>query len=123
MRFKGKSSAQDNDKNQELNDRAVRLGSYIVEHEATVRGAALAFGISKSTVHKDISVRLPAIHDGLYRQVRDIIEKNKQERHIRGGLATKRKYEKQRQFSDRAPAAPHAAQMPRGKLKKTAFPP
>lgn len=79
-----------------LDDRAVRLGTYIIEHEATVRSTAAAFGISKSTVHKDISVRLPALHAGLYEQVRDIIEKNKQERHIRGGLATKRKYERQR---------------------------
>ncbi len=79
---------------QALDDRAVRLGAYIAEHEATVRSAAKAFGISKSTVHKDISVRLPALHHGLYLQVRSIIERNKQERHIRGGLATKRKYER-----------------------------
>ena len=77
-----------------LDDRAVRLGTYIAEHEATVRSTAAAFGISKSTVHKDITVRLPMLHAGLYAQVRDIIEKNKQERHIRGGLATKRKYER-----------------------------
>ena len=79
-----------------LDDRALELGSYIAEHGATVRQAARAFGISKSTVHKDISVRLPALHSALYAQVRSIIEKNKQERHIRGGLATKRKYESRR---------------------------
>lgn len=76
-----------------LDDRALRLGSYIAEHSATVRSTAAVFGISKSTVHKDITVRLPRLHAGLSAQVREIIEKNKQERHIRGGLATKRKYE------------------------------
>ena len=81
---------------QALDDRAMRLGTYIAEHEATVRSTAKVFGISKSTVHKDISVRLPALHAGLYERVREITEKNKQERHIRGGLATKRKYERQR---------------------------
>lgn len=75
-----------------LDDRALRLGTYIAEHGATVRQTAAVFGISKSTVHKDISARLPHLHAGLYAQVRGIIEKNKQERHIRGGLATKRKY-------------------------------
>ncbi|HAG12634.1 MAG TPA: stage III sporulation protein D [Ruminococcus sp.] len=87
---------------QALDDRAVRLGMYIAEHQATVRSTAAVFGISKSTVHKDITVRLPAVHAGLYAQVRGIIEKNKQERHIRGGLATKRRYEqarRQRNFS------------------------
>lgn len=81
---------------QALDERAVQLGTYIAEHGATVRSTAAVFGISKSTVHKDITVRLPALHAGLYAQVRDIIEKNKQERHIRGGLATKRRYEQQR---------------------------
>ncbi|MBR6717747.1 MAG: sporulation transcriptional regulator SpoIIID [Oscillospiraceae bacterium] len=79
-----------------LDDRALRLGSYIAEHGATVRSTAAVFGISKSTVHKDITVRLPLLHAGLYAQVREIIETNKQERHIRGGLATKRKYERAR---------------------------
>ena len=81
---------------QALDERAVQLGTYIAEHEATVRSAAAVFGISKSTVHKDVTVRLPALHAELYERVRDIIEKNKQERHIRGGLATKRRYEEQR---------------------------
>jgi len=79
-----------------LDDRAVQLGMYIAEHGATVRSTAKVFGISKSTVHKDITVRLPELHSGLAAQVRSIIERNKQERHIRGGLATKAKYEKQR---------------------------
>ena len=79
-----------------IDDRALMLGAYIAEHAATVRSTAAVFGISKSTVHKDITTRLPRLHAGLSAQVHAIIEKNKQERHIRGGLATKRKYEKQR---------------------------
>ena len=79
-----------------LGERAIRLGEYIIAHEATVRSAAKAFGISKSTVHKDISAKLPLLHYGLYEQVKVIMEKNKQERHIRGGMATKRKYENQK---------------------------
>lgn len=75
------------------NDRAVILGQYILENNATVRAAAKKFGISKSTVHKDVSERLPKIQPQLYPEVKKILEKNKQERHIRGGMATKRKYE------------------------------
>ena len=86
---------------EDLGARALRLGSYIAEHGATVRSTAAVFGVSKSTVHKDITVRLPAVHAGLYAQVRDIIETNKQERHIRGGLATKRKYEREKQCRSR----------------------
>ncbi len=74
------------------NDRAIELGSYIVEHCATVRAAAGQFGISKSTVHKDVSERLPEIRPQLAAQVREILQRNKEERHIRGGLATKEKY-------------------------------
>lgn len=73
--------------------RAVLLGQYILENKATVRAAAKKFGISKSTVHKDVTERLGKEDRELYAQVRDILEINKQERHIRGGLATKRKYE------------------------------
>ena len=73
-------------------DRAVTLGIYILEHRATVRAAASKFGISKSTVHKDVSERLPHIRPDLAKQVHEILVLNKQERHIRGGLATKRKY-------------------------------
>lgn len=68
------------------------LGRYIIENRATVRGTAKKFGISKSTVHKDVSERLKQEAPELYAQVKDILEINKQERHIRGGLATKRKY-------------------------------
>ncbi len=73
--------------------RAVILGQFIIENKATVRSAAKKFGISKSTVHKDVSERLPKIDSALYAQVKDILEINKQERHIRGGLATKLKYQ------------------------------
>ena len=69
--------------------RAVVLGRYIAENKATVRSAAGKFGISKSTVHKDVSERLKTENPALYLQVKDI---NKRERHIRGGLATKKKY-------------------------------
>ncbi len=74
------------------NDRAIALGCYIVDHCATVRAAAGQFGISKSTVHKDVSERLPEIRPQLAAQVREILQRNKEERHIRGGLATKEKY-------------------------------
>ncbi|MBR5684460.1 MAG: sporulation transcriptional regulator SpoIIID [Ruminococcus sp.] len=73
--------------------RAVMLGKFITENKATVRAAAKYFGISKSTVHKDVSERLRTDDPELYAKVKDILEINKQERHIRGGLATKRKYE------------------------------
>ncbi|MCD8187257.1 MAG: sporulation transcriptional regulator SpoIIID [Ruminococcus sp.] len=74
------------------NQRAVILGQYIIENKATVRAAAKKFGISKSTVHKDVSERLPKVNPALYAQIKDILEINKQERHIRGGMATKLKY-------------------------------
>lgn len=83
---------------EELCDRAVILGQYIIENNATVRSAAKAFGISKSTVHKDVSERLSKIHPQLYPEVKKILEKNKQERHIRGGMATKKKYEQMKKF-------------------------
>lgn len=79
------------------NERAIQLGEYIIETESTVRGAAAQFGISKSTVHKDLQERLPKISPSLYPQVRSVLDKNKQERHIRGGLATKHKYEVKKQ--------------------------
>jgi putative DeoR family transcriptional regulator (stage III sporulation protein D) len=75
-----------------IEKRACDLAVYLIETGATVRAAAQHFGISKSTVHKDLSFRLPGINPGLYRQVRQILDLNKQERHIRGGLATRRKY-------------------------------
>jgi len=72
--------------------RAVMLGRFITDNKTTVRAAAKHFGISKSTVHKDVSERLRTEDPELYARVKDILEINKQERHIRGGLATKRKY-------------------------------
>ena len=72
--------------------RTVILGEYIVENKATVRGAAKSFGISKSTVHKDITQRLREENPGLYEEVRVILEQNKAQRHLRGGEATRQKY-------------------------------
>ena len=75
-----------------IEKRACELAVYMIETGATVRSAAQHFGISKSTVHKDLSFRLPRINPQLYTQVRKILDQNKQERHIRGGMATRRKY-------------------------------
>ena len=77
-------------------DRAIRLAEYIVETKNTVRKTATAFGISKSTVHKDVTERLKRINPPLYREVGLVLEQNKQERHMRGGEATRRKYIQQR---------------------------
>ena len=73
-------------------ERCVSLAKYMIGSSATVREAGKVFGISKSTVHQDITVRLRRADPVLYKQVRELLDKNKQERHIRGGLATKRKY-------------------------------
>lgn len=75
-----------------IEERAQALAIYIIEHRSTVRGAAKVFGVSKSTVHKDLRERLPGINRSLYLQVKPILEENKAERHIRGGMATRRKY-------------------------------
>ena len=75
-----------------LEERAMDLAVYLVENKATVRAAAARFGVSKSTVHKDLSERLPRLSPGLYAQVRRLLDWNKAQRHIRGGLATRRKY-------------------------------
>lgn len=77
-----------------IEERACELAVYIIENGATVRAAAQHFGISKSTVHKDLSQRLPGCNAGLYRQVRKVLDINKAQRHIRGGMATKNKYAK-----------------------------
>ena len=76
----------------DIEERACDLALYIVENQGTVRSAAKKFGISKSTVHKDLSQRLPAFNRPLYLQVKDVLEQNKAERHIRGGIATRKKY-------------------------------
>ena len=77
----------------DIEERAVRLAEYITENRATVRAAAKKFGVSKSTVHKDITARLEAVDPALFAEVRQLLELNKAERHIRGGLATRRKYQ------------------------------
>ena len=77
-----------------MEERACELAVYIIETGATVRAAAQKFGISKSTVHKDLTLRLPKCNMVLYERVRLILEINKAQRHIRGGLATQRKYKK-----------------------------
>ena len=74
-------------------DRARRLAAYMIDTGGTVRSAGKHFGLSKSTVHKDLSCRLKQCNAQLYEQVRQVLERNKQERHIRGGMATKKKYE------------------------------
>lgn len=76
-----------------IEERAIQLAHYIIDSKDTVRGTAKKFGISKSTVHKDLSQRLEKINLDLFTSVREILDENKAERHIRGGLATKKKYE------------------------------
>ena len=75
-----------------MEERAERLAQYIIENRTTVRAAAQKFGISKSTVHRDISERLPQFNRVLYQQVKEVLEVNKAQRHIRGGIATRKKY-------------------------------
>lgn len=75
-----------------IDERAINLAHYIIDSKDTVRGTAKKFGISKSTVHKDVSERLKKINPGLAKEVRKILDENKAERHIRGGMATKLKY-------------------------------
>ena len=79
-----------------IEQRACELAVYIIENGATVRSAAKHFGISKSTVHKDLSQRLPRYNKQLYQQVRFILDVNKAQRHIRGGLATQKKYQQRK---------------------------
>ena len=78
----------------DIEERAVRLAEYITENRPTVRAAAKKFGVSKSTVHKDITERLETVSPELYAKVRDLLELNKAERHIRGGMATRDKFRK-----------------------------
>ncbi len=75
------------------NERCIQLAEHMISSKATVRSTAAAFGISKSTVHKDLTERLKMASPELFKQVKEILEENKRERHIRGGLATKHKYE------------------------------
>lgn len=78
-----------------VEERAIELGEYIIENNATVRAAAKKFHISKSTVHKDVSDRLQKVNPQLYNQVRFVLDVNKAQRHIRGGIATREKYLRQ----------------------------
>lgn len=80
----------------ECDERARQLGNYILQNNATVRQAAAVFKISKSTVHKDVSQRLQNIDYELFLKVKSVLENNLRERHIRGGIATRQKYEKLR---------------------------
>lgn len=80
-----------------IEERACQLAVYLIETGATVRNAAEKFGISKSTVHKDLSQRLPQYNALLYRQVRHVLDTNKAQRHIRGGIATQKKYQNNKQ--------------------------
>lgn len=77
---------------QELDSRARELAVYMLEHDATVRSTAEAFGVSKSTVHKELTRRLKHCSPALYAQVRALLDRNKAERHLRGGMATRLKY-------------------------------
>ena len=76
----------------DIEERSCDLAAFILENKATVRAAAAKFGISKSTVHKDLTERLRRVDPGLYAQVRQLLDWNKAQRHIRGSLATRRKY-------------------------------
>ena len=84
-------------RNISIEERAVNLAHYIIDSKDTVRGTAKKFGVSKSTVHKDVSERLLHINMALAKEVRQILDENKAERHIRGGLATKLKYSKEKE--------------------------
>ncbi len=75
-----------------IEERAIEIANYIIENNATVRQAAKNFGISKSTVHKDVTERLEQVNPSLAAEARKVIDVNKSERHIRGGMATKEKY-------------------------------
>lgn len=79
-----------------VENRCIELGEYIAENKATVRKAASVFGVSKSTVHIDVTKRLSKIKPSLYEEVKEVLEENKAQRHIRGGNATKEKYKKQK---------------------------
>lgn len=75
-----------------IEERTVELAKYIIENKCTVRDAAKKYGVSKSTVHKDITERLKKINPRLAKEVREVLDENKAERHLRGGMATKKKY-------------------------------
>lgn len=80
-----------------VEERAIHLGEYIIENKATVRAAAKTFHVSKSTVHKDVAERLKQLRPQLYSQVKEVLDVNKAQRHIRGGMATRRKYQREKE--------------------------
>ena len=84
-------------------ERCVKFAEYLIAHRTTVRTTAAHFGISKSTVHKDVTQKLKTIHPTLYQQVHELLEQNKEERHLRGGEATKQKYLSRHEKSDHMP--------------------
>lgn len=90
-----------------IEERAVEIGAFIVEHHATVRQTAKQFGVSKSTVHKDVSFRLSYINPVLAAETRKVLDINKSERHIRGGMATKRKYQRNECITDEKRGCSH----------------
>ncbi len=79
----------------DYDERAIELGRYITESKSTVRAAAKKFGVSKSTVHSDITTKLKRLDPALYGEVRKVLDINKEERHIRGGIATREKYKRE----------------------------
>ena len=79
-----------------IKERVIEIASYIIEHEATVRAAASVYDVSKSTVHSDMTVRLPTLDAGRYKAVKKILDKNREERHVRGGESTRQKYRNMR---------------------------
>lgn len=85
-----------------IEERAINIANYIIDQNATVRQTAKAFGVSKSTVHKDVTDRLMQINPALARQARKVLDVNKSERHIRGGMATKEKYQHRLQACSRS---------------------
>jgi putative DeoR family transcriptional regulator (stage III sporulation protein D) len=95
--FHGRTQQGGKNMAETIEERACELAVYIIETGATVRTAAQHFGVSKSTVHKDLSQRLPQYNKFLYQQVRQVLDVNKAQRHIRGGLATRKKYQLQKE--------------------------
>ncbi len=82
-----------------IEERTITLAQYLIESKSTIRAAAKKFNISKSTVHKDVAHRLRYLNSALYREVKSVLENNKEERHIRGGLATREKYLKSKKHT------------------------
>ena len=106
-----------------MEERAERLALYIIENRTTVRAAAAKFGISKSTVHKDISERLPLFNRALYLQVKEVLDVNKAQRHIRGGIATRKKYKEEVPWLYVIPAAAAAKAAPKSQTLSRNCPP